>query len=84
MKKSQLKQIIREEIRSTLLGRENPSRAPEPTTIPAEPDTEEEKDRRRTIRPPEEAPNTRPKALMKEEEKEVMNKITQRFKKLKK
>ena len=82
MKKSQLRQIVKEEIKKILTERENPLRAPEPTTIPVKPDTEKERERRRTISPPEQAPDTRPKALMKEEEKELMNKIAKRFKTL--
>ncbi len=40
--------------------------------------------KRRTLAPPKESPNTKPKALMKENEKELVNKIAQRFKKLSK
>ena len=45
-------------------------------------ETETKPPKRRTLAPPSESPNTRPKALMKEEEKELVNKIAQRFKKL--
>jgi hypothetical protein len=47
-----------------------------------ETDTPERKPRRRTLTPPTEAPNTRPKAI-KENDKQIANKIADRFKKLK-
>lgn len=83
MKKDLLKNIIKEEIKKIL------SEKPQPEIAPTKPGTKEKektetqpKPKRRTLTPPSESPNTRPKALMKEEEKELVNKITQRFKKL--
>lgn len=81
MKKSQLKQIIKEEIKAILSEKNQPMIAP---TKPGTKEKEEvkPKPKRRTLAPPSESPNTRPKALMKEEEKELVNKIAKRFKKL--
>jgi hypothetical protein len=84
MKKSQLKQIIKE----TLLENQ-PERAPQRQTPDREviekPDTAPEKPtRRRTLTPPEHAPDTRPKAegLVKENDKGIADKIASRFQKL--
>lgn len=81
MKKSQFKKIIKE----TLLENQ-PQRSPERQSpdreIIEKPDTAPEKPkRRRTLEPPEHAPNTRPKAI-KENEQDVTNKIASRFQKL--
>lgn len=81
MKKSQLKQIIKE----TLLENQ-PERAPQRQSPDREviekPDTAPEKPtRRRTLTPPTEAPNTRPKAI-KENDKGIADKIASRFQKL--
>jgi hypothetical protein len=60
----------------------------QPTIAPSKPGTKEKEEtetkppKRRSLTPPEESPNTKPKALMKEEEKELVKKIAQRFKKL--
>ena len=82
MNKSKLKKIIQEEILKLIS--EN-----QPLTYPNQPGTKEKeetdtkpKPKRRTLAPPSESPNTKPKALMKEEEKELVDKIAQRFKKL--
>lgn len=75
MKKTQLKEIIKEIIKETLA---------EPGTKEKEEVETAPKPRRRTLRPPSESPNTKPKALMKEEEKELVNKIAKRFKSLNK
>jgi len=83
MKKDLLKNIIKEEIKKIL------SEKPQPEIAPTKPGTKEKEEteiepkrKRRTLNPPDESPNTKPKALMKEEEKELINKIAQRFKKL--
>jgi hypothetical protein len=82
MKKNLLKELIKEEILK-ILAENQPSIAPaKPGTKEKEETEIEPKRKRRTLEPPKESPNTRPKALMKEEEKELINKIAQRFKKL--
>ena len=89
MKHSRLREIIKEEINS-LLERWEPQRQPSapervrPSVEPAikEPDEKTKpRPKRRTLRPPTESPDTKPKALM---EKEIMDRITQRFRSLKK
>lgn len=89
MKKSELRQIIREEIGKIV--NENQPQPSKPTTRPTvepdvmEPGTKEPvKPKRRTLAPPTEAPDTKPKASMKENEKQIADKIAQRFKKLSK
>ena len=88
MKKSELRQIVREEIGKVVnenqLQPSKPSRpSPEPDVM--EPGTKEPvKPKRRTLAPPTEAPDTKPKASMKENEKQIADKIAQRFKKLSK
>ncbi len=84
MNKLKLKKLIQEEILKLIS--EN-----QPLTYPNQPGTKEKeetdtkpKPKRRTLAPPSESPDTRPKALMKEEEKELVDKIAQRFKKLNK
>jgi hypothetical protein len=91
MKKSELKQIIREEIQNILENQPMPQRAPErererrPEPGILEPGTAPEpKPKRRTLAPPKESPNTRPKASVKESEKDLINKIAKRFKNLSK
>ncbi len=88
MKTSRIKQIIKEEIQK-LLKEWEPQRQPvQPKVRPSvepdvmEPGTKPEiSPKRRTLTPNRETtPNTRPKALM---EKEILDKITQRFKSLK-
>jgi hypothetical protein len=82
MKKSTLKKLIKEEIKA-ILKENQPAVAPtKPGTKEKEETDVEPKRKRRTLAPPSESPNTRPKALMKEEEKELVSKIAQRFKKL--
>lgn len=81
MKKSQLKQIIKEEIKKILSNNPQPI-ITKPGTKEKEETEVEPKRKRRTLTPPSESPNTRPKALMKEEEKKLANKIAHRFKKL--
>lgn len=81
MKKSQLKEIIKE-----VLLENQPERAPERQTPDREviekPDTAPEKPtRRRTLTPPIESPDTKPKAI-KENDKGIADKIASRFKKL--
>ena len=83
MKKDKLKKMIKEEIKAILSEKNQTETAPtKPGTKEKEETEVEPKRKRRTLTPPSESPNTRPKALMKEEEKELVNKITQRFKKL--
>lgn len=55
------------------------------TITKPETDTPERKPKRRTLTPPTESPNTRPKAesVIKENDKQIANKIADRFKKLK-
>ena len=80
MKKSELKQAIREEIIS-ILQEESPSTV-EPVTKPKPKTTPNEKPtRRRTLTPPKEAPKTRPKAYFTEA---MIDKIIARYKKGKK
>jgi hypothetical protein len=83
MKKNQLKQIIKEEIKAILSEKNQPMIAPtKPGTKEKEETEVEPKRKRRTLSPPEESPSTPPKALMKEEEKELVDKIAKRFKNL--
>jgi len=79
MKRSQLKQLIREEIISLLQEEtttKEPITKPKPKTSP---DTKPQ--RRRTLTPPKEAPKTKPKAYFTEA---MIDKIVQRYKKGKK
>jgi hypothetical protein len=78
---TQLRNLIRRRIKNLL---ESPAPAPEKKPDVAEPDTDTpRKPRRRTLTPPKEAPNTRPKASTNENEDELINKIAQKYKKLK-
>ncbi len=81
MKKNQLKQIIKEEIKA-ILSENQPMIAPTKPGTKEKEETETKPPKRRSLTPPEESPNTRPKALMKEEEKELVDKIAKRFKNL--
>ena len=81
MKKSDLYKIIKEEIKNLLKEKTTITK---PTVKPAPTETEPTPTRRRTLTPPKEAPNTKPKALMEKDEQELINKITQRFKRLSK
>lgn len=81
LNETQLRNLIRRRIKSLL---EAPAPAPEKEPDIAEPDTDTpRKPRRRTLTPPKEAPNTRPKASTNENEDELINKIAQKYKKLK-
>lgn len=84
MKKSELRQLVKEAI---LESNPQPQRvSPDRETITKpETDTPERKPKRRTLTPPTEAPNTKPKAegVIKENEQDITNKIVQRFNKLK-
>jgi len=82
MKRSELKQIIKEVVRSTQPQRVAPERE---TIVKPETDTPERKPKRRTLTPPTEAPSTRPKAegVIKENEQDIAQKIADRFQKLK-
>jgi hypothetical protein len=82
MKKDLLKKMIKEEIKAILSEKNQPAIAPSKPGTKEKEETETKPPKRRTLAPPSESPNTRPKALMKEEEKELVNKIAQRFKKL--
>jgi hypothetical protein len=87
MNLSKLKQIIKEEIRKQIVLKEKyePSVAPERTKEKEkEKETTQPIPKRRTLAPPKESPDTKPKALMKENEKDLVSKIAQRFKKLNK
>ena len=87
MQISQLKWLIREQIRSI---KENNAPVPsKPKDKPqVHPGTPEKPKKRRPLTPPKDAPNTRPKAEsnckcggeVNENEQEIVNKITQRFK----
>lgn len=87
MKRTELKQIIKE-----VLLENNPQvapkrQAPERETITKpETDTPERKPKRRTLTPPEHSPETRPKAegVIKENEQDIAQKIASRFQKLNK
>lgn len=81
MKKSQLRQIIREEIKAAL---EAEAPAKEKETIEAPPTTTPGKTpKRRGFDKPGPGVKPKPKATMAENEKEIVNKITQRYFKLK-
>jgi hypothetical protein len=89
MKKDTLKKMIKEEIKAILSEKNQPAIAPtkpgtkEKETMPGAPPTEKP---RRTLRPekPGVIPKTRPaKAMYEGEDQEIVNKIVQRFKKLK-
>jgi len=81
LNETQLRNLIRKRIKNLL---ESPAPAPEKEPDIAEPDTDTpRKPRRRTLTPPKEAPNTRPKASTNENEDELINKIAQKYKKLK-
>jgi hypothetical protein len=82
MKKNLLKKLIKEEIKAILSEKNQPAIAPSKPGTKEKEETETKPPKRRTLTPPSESPNTRPKALMKEEEKELVNKIAQRFKDL--
>lgn len=83
MKKDKLKKMIKEEIKAILSEKTQPATAPiKPGTKEKEKTETQPKPKRRTLTPPSESPNTRPKALMKEEEKELVSKIAKRFKRL--
>lgn len=89
MKLNKLKQLIKEEIQNVLNEERFKKILKEKSTETAptvKPGTKEKETtpKRRTLAPPKESPNTKPKALMKENEKELVNKIAQRFKKLSK
>ena len=87
MKQSELREIVKQ----TILENQ-PQRAPQRQTPDREviekPDTDtpSKPTRRRTLTPTEHAPDTKPKAesVIKEGDKEVVNKIAQRFNKLSK
>jgi hypothetical protein len=82
MKNPKLTKTIKETILK-ILSENQPMIAPTKPGTKEKEETETKPPRRRSLTPPEESPNTRPKALMKEEEKELINKIADRFKKLK-
>jgi hypothetical protein len=77
-----------QEVFEEVLNENKPQTSPSgPETSPGvlEPGTKEPiKPKRRTLRPGKDAPDSTPaKALMKENEKEILKKIAQRFKNLK-
>jgi len=80
MKKSKLKEIIKEFVKSN-----KPQPTPyNPDVETAEPGTETKPVRRRTLTPPTESPETKPKAQKEGEEMDLANKIGKRFSKLSK
>ena len=81
MKNPKLTKTIKEAILK-ILSENQPMIAPTKPGTKEKEETETKPPRRRSLTPPEESPNTRPKALMKEEEKELIDKITKRFKNL--
>ena len=97
MKLEGLKKLIKEELAKGI-GRNKPIPRnridPDPVkenqpviepTIKEPAIKEPERKKRRSLSPPEESPNTRPKALtVKEDEAKLVAKIAQRFKKLEK
>jgi hypothetical protein len=82
MKLNRLKKIIREEI-VVALAENAPAKEKETTTAPptTKPGTTP---KRRGFDKPEPGVQPKPKASLKEEDKELVNKITQRFLKIKK
>ena len=65
MKKNTLKKAIKEEIKSILSEKNQPSIAPsKPGTKEKEETETQPRPKRRTLTPPSESPNTRPKALI--------------------
>lgn len=94
MKKITLKQLIKEILQEVKLSKKSikenqptPQRQMSDREVIEKPktDTPERKPKRRTLNPPTESPETRPKAesVIKENDKEIANKIADRFKKLK-
>lgn len=77
-----INRFIREEIQKVIENQPSPTIKPKPGIV--EPSTKPQtKPKRRTLTPPTERPDTKPKASIKEDEKELVKKISQRFKKLK-
>lgn len=83
MKKSELRNIIKEVVRSTQPQRVAPERE---TITKPDTDTPSRKPKRRTLTPPVESPTTRPKAegVIKENEQDIAQKIASRYNKLSK
>jgi hypothetical protein len=85
MTTNDIRKIIQEELREMYEPQRapiKPTRQPEREVEIMEPGEETEpKPRRRSLQPPKESPNTKPKAL---KEEDVVNKITKRFVNLKK
>lgn len=84
MKQSELREIVKQTILENQPQRAPQRQSPDREVI-EKPDTAPSKPtRRRTLTPPEHAPDTKPKAesVIKENEQEITNKITSRFKKL--
>lgn len=80
MKKSAIKKAIKEYLKAN-----KPQQTPyNPDVETAEPGTETKPVRRRTLTPPTEAPDSKPKAQNEEEEMDLANKIGKRFSKLSK
>ena len=87
MTKQELRETIRRIIKQALIENQPATTPSKPKTEPgiAEPGTKEPtKPKRRTLTPPTEAPDTKPKAKVNESEKELINKIAARFKHLQK
>lgn len=79
------KRQLKEMVKQALCTREGVEIAPAPVK-PATPRTKPKEApfvRPNPLAPPKEAPKTNPKGLVREEEKEVLKKITSRFAKLK-
>ena len=86
MKQSELREIVKQTILENQPQRAPQRQSPDREVI-EKPDTAPSKPTRiRTLTPPEHAPDTKPKAesVIKEGDKEVVNKIAQRFNKLSK
>jgi hypothetical protein len=93
MKLEGLKKLIKEEL-AKALNKSTPHNRTKPASVKenqpmVEPTIKEpaikepERKKRRSLSPPEESPNTKPKALtVKEDEAKLVAKIAQRFKKL--
>jgi hypothetical protein len=77
MNLSQLRKIIKEEIFNSL---KETKTIEKPGT--KEKEKEQERTKKRTMIPGKDAPDSRPKAMMKENEKQMIGKIVDKFKKL--
>ena len=93
MTREKLKEILKREVRKVLSESPEPQPLPQKSKpAPAKPSVEPDvmepgtkpdvKPKRRTLQPPKESPDTKPKASLSEDEQKIVDKITARFKEL--